>query len=162
MHLTEYDAAWPDRLRGKRTGSATSWRRAKRIEHVGSTSVPGLAAKLIIDIVMEVADSSDEASYVAPLERHGYELRIREPDWYEHRVLKGPDTDINLHVFTVGCIEIRRMIRFRDHLRTNSADRRLYEATTRVGSAELGVHSELRGCQDGDHRGDHRSDLVRR
>ena len=124
VHLTDYDAAWPELFAREAArilqilGPA-----AKRIEHVGSTSVPGLAAKPIIDIVMEVADSGDESSYVAPLEAHGYQLRIREPEWYEHRVLKGPDTDINLHVFTLGCIEIPRMTRFRDHLRTNSADR---------------------------------------
>jgi GrpB-like predicted nucleotidyltransferase (UPF0157 family) len=102
-----------------------------RIEHVGSTSVPGLAAKPIIDIVMEVIDSNDESAYVAPLEPHGYQLRIREPDWYAHRVLKGPDTDINLHVFTVGCSEVVRMLKFRDHLRATPSDRRLYEATKR-------------------------------
>ncbi len=54
-------------------------------------------------------------------------LRIREPDWHEHRVFKGPDIDVNLHVFTLGCIEIERMLRFRDHLRTNEADRLLYD-----------------------------------
>ena len=107
-------------------GNATA-----KIEHVGSTSVRGLAAKPIIDIVLEVSDSSNEPTYVAPLEANGYELRIREPDWWEHRVLKGPDTDINLHVFTVGCAEVQRMIAFRDHLRENRSDRELYEATKR-------------------------------
>jgi GrpB-like predicted nucleotidyltransferase (UPF0157 family) len=104
---------------------------AIRIEHVGSTSVPDLAAKPIIDIVMEVPDSSDESAYVLPLEAHGYELYIREPDWWEHRVLKGPDQDVNLHVFTVGCPEVERMVRFRDLLRANSSDRQLYEAKKR-------------------------------
>ena len=104
---------------------------AKTIEHVGSTSVPGLAAKPIIDIVMEVTDSSDENAYVVPLESCGYQLRIREPNWYEHRVLKGPDTDVNLHVFTVGCTEVNRMLRFRDHLRKSPSDRKLYEDTKR-------------------------------
>jgi GrpB-like predicted nucleotidyltransferase (UPF0157 family) len=130
--LAEYDPAWPnlftrEAARIKQLLGET----AKRIEHVGSTSVPGLAAKPIIDIVMEVRDSSDEDAYVAPLESHGYELRIREPNWYEHRVLKGPDTDVNLHVFTVGCVEVTRMLRFRDHLRRNPADQKLYEDTKR-------------------------------
>jgi GrpB-like predicted nucleotidyltransferase (UPF0157 family) len=58
-------------------------------------------------------------------------LRIREPDWYEHRVFKGPDTDVNLHVFSPGCPEIDRMLLFRDHLRSNESDRRLYERTKR-------------------------------
>jgi GrpB-like predicted nucleotidyltransferase (UPF0157 family) len=58
-------------------------------------------------------------------------LRIREPDWYEHRVFKGPDTDVNLHVFSPGCPEIERMLLFRDWLRGNASDRQLYERTKR-------------------------------
>ena len=128
VHLTEYDPAWRDLF----TREATRIMQilgdtAKRVEHVGSTSVPGLAAKPIIDILVEVADSSAEPTYVTPLESNGYELRIREHDWWEHRMLKGPDTDVNLHVFTVGCPEVNRMLRFRDHLRANPADRKLYE-----------------------------------
>src|SRR5262249_53270650 len=102
-----------------------------RIEHVGSTSVPQLAAKPIIDIVLEVPDSRDEGAYAAPLVAHGYQLRIREPDWFEHRMLKGPDTDINLHVFTRGCPEVDRMVRFRDYLRQNLGERLMYEAVKR-------------------------------
>jgi GrpB-like predicted nucleotidyltransferase (UPF0157 family) len=130
--LAEYDVTWSElfareaaRLR-QLLGEA-----ALRIEHVGSTSVPGLAAKPIIDMLLVVADSSDEPTYVTPLERHGYALRIREPGWWEHRMLKGPDTDVNLHVFTVGCPEVDRMLRFRDHLRVNPDDRKLYEARKR-------------------------------
>ena len=92
----------------------------------GSTAVPGLPAKPLIDIVLEVADSADEAAYVPAMESAGYVLRIREPDWFEHRVLKGPDTDVNVHVFTAGCEEVDRMLLFRDWLRENAADRELY------------------------------------
>ena len=87
------------------------------LEHTGSTSVPGLAAKPIIDITLAVPDSSDEDAYAPALEAAGYVLRIREPDWHEHRVFKGPDTNVNLHVFSDGCPEIDRMLRFRDWLR---------------------------------------------
>ena len=69
-----------------------------------------MAAKPIIDIVLAVADSADEAAYVPPMEAAGYVLRIREPDWYEHRVFKGPDTDVNVHVFSAGCVEVDRML----------------------------------------------------
>ena len=62
------------------------------------------------------------------MEAAGYVLQIREPDWYEHRLFKGPDTNINLHVFSGGCPEIERMLFFRDWLRSNDADRELYEA----------------------------------
>jgi GrpB-like predicted nucleotidyltransferase (UPF0157 family) len=93
--------------------------------------VPGLAAKPIIDIVLAVPDSSDEDTYVPALEAAGYVLRIREPDWYEHRVLKKTEPNVNLHVFTEGCVEIDRMLAFRDHLRADAADRELYERTKR-------------------------------
>ena len=102
-----------------------------RIEHCGSTSVPGLAAKPIIDIILEVANSGDEGAYAPPLEMAGYVLRIREKAWNEHRMFKGPDTDVNLHVFTVGCPEVDRMLAFRNWLRGNEADCKLYERTKR-------------------------------
>ena len=105
--------------------------RVLRLEHCGSTSVPGLMAKPIVDMLLEVPDSGDESAYAPPLERAGYVLRIREPNWYQHRVFKGPDTDINLHVFSAGCPEIERMLLFRDWLRTNEAERDLYLRTKR-------------------------------
>jgi GrpB-like predicted nucleotidyltransferase (UPF0157 family) len=105
--------------------------RVVRIGHVGSTSVEGLAAKPIIDIVLELPDSSDEGAYVADMEAAGYVLRIREADWFEHRLFKGPDMNINLHVFSAGCAEVDRMLMFRDWLRTNAADRELYTRTKR-------------------------------
>jgi GrpB-like predicted nucleotidyltransferase (UPF0157 family) len=132
IHLAEYDPAWPGlfareahRIRFALDGGALL------LEHVGSTSVPGLAAKPRIDILLVVADSANEPAYVPPLEAAGYVLRIREPDWHEHRVFKGPDMDVNLHVFSPGCVEIERMLRFRDWLRRNEADRLLYERTKR-------------------------------
>ncbi|GAB4214407.1 MAG: GrpB family protein [Synechococcales cyanobacterium] len=97
------------------------------LEHVGSTSVPGLSAKPVIDLVLAVADSADESSYVPALEQYGFVLRIREPDWFQHRLLRYPDMACNLHVFTVGCEEIHRMLVFRDWLRTHEDERRRYE-----------------------------------
>jgi GrpB-like predicted nucleotidyltransferase (UPF0157 family) len=130
--LAEYDSGWPalfareaDRIR------AVLGDVALRVEHVGSTSVPGLAAKPIIDILLAVPDSADEPSYVPALEAAGYVLRIREPGWFEHRLFKGPDTNINLHVFSAGASEIDRMLRFRDWLRVTDADRDYYERVKR-------------------------------
>jgi GrpB-like predicted nucleotidyltransferase (UPF0157 family) len=105
--------------------------RVVRLEHAGSTSVPGLPAKPIIDMVLEVPDSADEPAYVPDMEAAGFVLRIREPEWFEHRVFKGPETNINLHVFSAECAEVDRMLLFRDWLRTNAADRELYTSAKR-------------------------------
>src|ERR1700688_4658426 len=97
--LEEYDPRWPELFQREASRIRTALGAgALRVEHAGSTSVPGLAAKPVIDIVLEVVDSTDEGRYVPALEAAGYVLRFREPLWYEHRFLKGPDTDINLHV----------------------------------------------------------------
>ena len=118
--LAEYDPAWPPlferestRIRGLLGDDA------RVVEHVGSTSVPGMAAKPVIDIVLAVPDSADEPAYIPRLEAAGYVLRIREPDWHEHRLCKGPDTNINLHIYSEGSPEIERMLAFRDRLRTD-------------------------------------------
>jgi GrpB-like predicted nucleotidyltransferase (UPF0157 family) len=128
--LVPSDPAWPalyQREHERITKALTT--KALLLEHVGSTSVPGLAAKPIIDMVLVVADSSDEPAYLPDLEAAGYALRIREPDWYEHRCFKGPDTNVNLHVLSEGCPEIERYLRLRDRLRTNPEDRERYEQT---------------------------------
>jgi GrpB-like predicted nucleotidyltransferase (UPF0157 family) len=130
--LVEYDPRWPARfareaarIRGALGG------RALLVEHVGSTSVPGLSAKPIIDVVLAVADSSDEAAYVPSLERAGYALRIREPAWHQHRLLRREDPEVNLHVFTTGSREVERMLVFRDRLRGDDGDRQRYAAAKR-------------------------------
>jgi GrpB-like predicted nucleotidyltransferase (UPF0157 family) len=130
--LVDYDDAWPVRFeREARRIRTALGARALLVEHAGSTSVPRLPAKPIIDIVLAVPDSSNEDEYVPALEEEGYALRIREPDWYEHRMLWKADPKVNLHVFSEGCEEIDRMIAFRDHLREDAADRGLYERTKR-------------------------------
>jgi GrpB-like predicted nucleotidyltransferase (UPF0157 family) len=130
--VSDYDPDWPlsfereaARIRSVLGG------RVKLLEHAGSTSVVGLPAKPIIDMILAVPDSSDESTYVQAMETAGYVLRIREPHWFEHRVFKGPDTNINLHVFTVGCAEIDQMLLFRDWLRAHPEERDLYAAKKR-------------------------------
>jgi GrpB-like predicted nucleotidyltransferase (UPF0157 family) len=131
--LSEYDPAWPALYeREARRIRAALGDRALGIEHVGSTAVPGLAAKPRIDMVLAVADSTMEEDYVPALEAAGYVLRIREAEWHEHRMFIGPDTDINLHVFSADCPEIERMLRFRDRLRSDPHDRALYVRTKRA------------------------------
>jgi len=141
ISLAEYDSQWPALFERESASIRHALGdRALQVEHVGSTSVPGLAAKPRIDVVLAVAASADEPAYVPALEAAGYVLRIREPAWYEHRVFKGPDTDINLHTFTLGCPEIDRMILFRDWLRSHADDRLLYERTKRELAVRTWTH----------------------
>jgi GrpB-like predicted nucleotidyltransferase (UPF0157 family) len=132
IRLVDYDPEWPglfEREAARIRRVLTE--RVLELEHTGSTSVPGLAAKPCIDMTLVIPDSSDEPSYVPDLEAAGYTLWIREPEWYEHRVFKGPDTNVNLHVFSPGSPELDRMVVFRDWLRTHAEDRELYERTKR-------------------------------
>jgi GrpB-like predicted nucleotidyltransferase (UPF0157 family) len=116
-----------------------------------------LIAKPIIDIVLVVADSAREEAYVPALEAAGYTLKVREPEWFEHRMLLGREEDVNLHVFSAGCTEVARMVRFRDRLRSDPADRERYAAEKRelasrqwrdaqdYADAKTGVISEICG-----------------
>jgi GrpB-like predicted nucleotidyltransferase (UPF0157 family) len=99
------------------------------LEHVGSTSIPGMPAKPIIDILLAVKDSPSEDTYVSALTAQGYRLHLREPAWEEHRLMKGSNPDVNLHVFTAGSNEIVRMLAFRDRCRANPDEHELYERT---------------------------------
>lgn len=130
--LAEYDPCWPAlyEREAARIGEVLG-EQVVLLEHVGSTSVPGLCAKPVIDILLVVPDSDDEPAYVPALQSAGYRLVIREPDRERHRVFKGPDTDVNLHVYSPGTGEIERYLTFRDRLRASGADRDLYARTKR-------------------------------
>jgi len=113
-----------------------AWGDVMRIEHIGSTSVPELAAKPIIDILVVVADSADESGYLPQLQAAGYLLRVREPDWNEHRMFRTPEKDVHIHIYSDGCQEIQRNLIFRDRLRRNADDRNRYEQTKRELAAK--------------------------
>jgi GrpB-like predicted nucleotidyltransferase (UPF0157 family) len=132
IFLAEADPAWVGQYaREERRIRAALGRRAILIEHVGSTSVPELVAKPVVDIVLVVANSAAEATYVPDLEAAGYELQLREPDFHEHRLLRDHDPDVQIHVFTVGSPEVERMLLFRDRLRAIPQERDLYQRTKR-------------------------------
>ncbi len=126
--IVEYDPAWPARFAQERLRVAELGGVAKRIEHIGSTAVPGLAAKPVIDILVTVDDVEDEALHVPTLEACGYVLRVREPD---HRMFRTPARDVHVHVWRRGGDDERRQLLFRDWLRGNAPDRNLYEQTKR-------------------------------
>ena len=130
IRIVDYDPQWPHLFhREAERIRVALGDRALGIEHTGSTSVPGLAAKPVIDILLVVVDSAKESEYAPALEQSGYRLHIREPGWHQHRMFKGPDTDVNLHVFSDRCPEIERILVFRNWLRMNESDRDLYART---------------------------------
>ena len=130
IHLAPPDPAWPQQYAAvasritEALGPVTVL-----VEHVGSTSVPGLVAKPILDVLLLVPDPTDEAAYVPALEAAGFLLHVREPDWHQHRLFKAHDPEVNLHLFAVVSEEAERMLLFRDHLRANDEDRERYEET---------------------------------
>ena len=137
IRIVDYDPAWPSKfdahariIHGALRGSIV------RVEHVGSTSVPGLAAKPIVDILVAVPDSANESAYLPQLEAAGYILRVREPDWNEHRMFRTFDRDVHIHVFSAGCSEIQRNLTFRERLRASAEDRRRYEQVKRELAAQ--------------------------
>jgi GrpB-like predicted nucleotidyltransferase (UPF0157 family) len=130
--VADYDPAWPEGFRREAAKiRAALGEAALAIEHIGSTSVPGLSAKPIVDILLVVEDSSNETSYVPALEGAGYVLRVRERDFHEHRMLRTAAKDVHVHVFSPGSPEIERYLLLRDHLRRDAEDRALYARTKR-------------------------------
>jgi GrpB-like predicted nucleotidyltransferase (UPF0157 family) len=145
--LVEWDAAWPARFERERARIRQALGDAvRRIEHIGSTSVPGLAAKPIVDILVTVADIADEAAFVGHLERAGYVLRVREPG---HRMFRTRDLSVHVHVLDESDPEADRYLAFRDRLRSSEEDRTAYERLKRELAtrdwAEIGLYADAKG-----------------
>jgi GrpB-like predicted nucleotidyltransferase (UPF0157 family) len=129
VEIVAYDPRWRSRFAAERRSIATALGPlARRIEHIGSTSVPDLAAKPIIDVLVEVDDPGREEDYAGALEATGFELRVREP---RHRMFRTPAHDVHLHVWPTGCKESSDYLTLRDWLRAHAEDRHLYESTKR-------------------------------
>lgn len=137
IDIVDYDPQWPEKFaeEAHRIQEALG-APVISIEHIGSTSVPALAAKPIIDILLVVEDSGDEGSYLQGMLDAGYQLRVREPDFHEHRMFRTPERDVHIHVFSEGCEEIDRYLVFRNQLRVNDQDRQDYEAVKRKLASE--------------------------
>jgi GrpB-like predicted nucleotidyltransferase (UPF0157 family) len=130
--VADYDPAWPERFRYEEARiRAALGAAALSVEHIGSTSVPGLAAKPILDVLLVVEDSGDEGFYVPAIEGAGYVLRVREPGFDEHRMFRTPAKDVHVHVFSPGSPEIDRYLLLRERLREDEGDRELYARTKR-------------------------------
>jgi GrpB-like predicted nucleotidyltransferase (UPF0157 family) len=130
--VADYDPAWPERFRYEEARiRAALGAAALSVEHIGSTSVPGLAAKPILDVLLVVEDPGDEGFYVPAIEGAGYVLRVREPGFDEHRMFRTPAKDVHVHVFSPGSPEIDRYLLLRERLREDEGDRELYARTKR-------------------------------
>ena len=143
IHLDEYNPQWSTHFEDLKVGILTALGSSVvKLEHVGSTSIIGMPAKPIIDMVLEVEDATQEELYVQPLEAIGYTLRIREPDWFEHRLLKSSRIAGNLHVFSHGCSESQRMIVFRDWLNSHPDDFQRYKKTKQALAQKIWQYTQ--------------------
>lgn len=129
VEIVDYDPEWPRRFEWERSrldrvlGSLV-----RRIEHIGSTAVPGLAAKPVVDILVTVDDVESEESYRDAVEGLGFELRVTESN---HRAFRTAARDVNLHFWRDDDPEVSKYLLFRDHLRSHADDRALYEGVKR-------------------------------
>lgn len=148
--ISEYDPSWPSRFAdlAARLRSALGTA-ALAIEHIGSTSVPGLAAKPIIDVLVVVADVDDEPSYLPPVEAAGFVLRVREPG---HRMFRTPAKNVHVHVWGAGDQAIPDYLDLRDWLRVDASDRTLY--------ADVKRELAQRSWSDMNHYAEAKTDVV--
>jgi GrpB-like predicted nucleotidyltransferase (UPF0157 family) len=139
--VVEYDDRWPadfERLASRIR--ETLGDRVLELHHVGSTSVPGLPAKPVIDADLVVADPADEPAYIPDLEAAGFVHTIREPWWHEHRLLKWTDPSdpvAHVHVFGPDCPEVVRHRMFHDWLVEHPDDRQRYAEAKRAAASEM-------------------------
>jgi GrpB-like predicted nucleotidyltransferase (UPF0157 family) len=127
--IVDYDPTWPDRFAQERRRIMTALGSiARQVEHIGSTAVPGLAAKPIIDIIVTLDDVDDEGTFVPQLAGAGYLLRVREPG---HRMMRSAALDVHVHLWPESGHELDRHVRFRDQLRASPADRAAYASLKR-------------------------------
>jgi GrpB-like predicted nucleotidyltransferase (UPF0157 family) len=133
VEILPYNPEWPSRYEQLSAAiRAALGATVLDLEHVGSTSVPGLAAKDVIDLDLTVADPRDEDAYVPALGALGYVLTVREPSFHQHRCLRLATPRANLHVVGPDCPESIRHRMFRDWLRTHPDDRERYAEAKRA------------------------------
>lgn len=143
VEIVDSDPLWPKKFQAQASVIAEALGDAAlMIEHIGSTSVPGLAAKPIIDILLVIEDSADEESYFSQMEAAGYELHAREPAFHEHRMFRTLARDVHVHVYSPSSPEIERFLMFRDRLRKNTEDRQFYEQTKRELATQTWVNGK--------------------
>jgi GrpB-like predicted nucleotidyltransferase (UPF0157 family) len=144
--IVDYDPSWPERFERQRERLAGALGPlALAIEHVGSTAVPGLVAKPIVDLLITITDPEEE-SLIEPIEVAGYELRVREP---AHRMFRTPERDVHVHLWAAHDPEVDRLLRFRDRLRASPRDRAAYtelkRELARQSWPDMNAYAEAKG-----------------
>jgi GrpB-like predicted nucleotidyltransferase (UPF0157 family) len=147
IEIVDYNPAWPERYEAVRARIATGFApMTARIEHIGSTAVPGLAGKPIVDVLVELADPAQEWAYRTALEAAGFELRVREP---RHRMYRTAARDVHVHIWLLGSADAADCLLLRDRLRASVDDRRLYERVKRELAArewgDMNEYAEAKG-----------------
>jgi GrpB-like predicted nucleotidyltransferase (UPF0157 family) len=138
IRVVEYDDQWPaDFARVETRIRDALGDRVLELHHVGSTSVPGLPAKPVIDVDLVVADSADEAAYIPDLEGAGFVHTIREPWWHEHRLVKWADPLAYVHIFGPDSPEVVRHLMFHDWLMEHPDERERYADAKRTAAAAM-------------------------
>ncbi len=148
LRIAEPDATWPQRY-GELEAEvrAALGDRVLDIQHIGSTAVPQLPAKPVIDIDLSVADPANEAAYIPELEVLGYVHWLTDLDWHQHRLLKRLDEPrVHLHVFGADCPEAVRHRMFRDWLIAHPEDRDRYAAAKRSAAMEMAATGDDNGA----------------
>jgi GrpB-like predicted nucleotidyltransferase (UPF0157 family) len=147
VEIVAYTEEWPARYEAERRRIAGALgTTARRIEHIGSTAVPGLGAKPIVDIMVTVDDPNDESAFRLPLETVGYTLRVSEPD---HRMFRTAERDVHVHIWGSGGDDEDRQLLFRDHLRADERDRSRYEEVKRSLAGhyrDMGYYAEAKSA----------------
>ncbi|KAI4740696.1 UPF0157-domain-containing protein [Aureobasidium sp. EXF-12298] len=141
LEVVTYDPEWPQIFKTIEEQIITALGNdiAVAVHHVGSTSVPGLPAKPIIDIDLVVRDNTNEAEYVAPLEAAGFKFLLREPHWHEHRFFYTYNPySVNLHVWGPDCPEVIRHQIFRQRIHDCPEDKALYLKAKQMAAAQIG------------------------
>ncbi len=146
IDIVDYRPEWVERFSQEKARiEAAVGSTIRRIEHVGSTAVPGLAAKPIVDVMVSVDDPEKESSYLPAMERAGYDLRVREPG---HRMFRTPERDVHVHFWRTASDDERRHIAFRDRLRSSADDRAEYERNKRdlaTQFRDMNAYAEAKG-----------------
>ncbi|KAI0975271.1 GrpB domain protein [Xylaria arbuscula] len=143
LKIIDYNPEWPAKFAEveQRIRNALG-DRAVVVHHVGSTSVPGLAAKDVIDVDLVVADPTNEESYVPDLQAAGFTFLLREPKWFQHRFFSLAEPYTNLHVFGAESPELVRHRLFRDWLREHEDDCKRYAAVKREAAGASAAAGE--------------------